>query len=527
MGEPMKKNTLFVMVTALLLLGGLIASTSYIVLLNQKDSKLFYVGVTYCGSSVEEAKELVDKVKDCTNLFVLQSGPLRDDVAAMEEIGDYAVALNLNYAVSSSASDSVGLDKQVLSKWLIEAKERWGDQFIGIYYGDESGGDMIDGEWFPLEKIVNEYGNILKSITKLGSSIIVRVMDRPDGYIISSSTNTTYMYDDEIFFVTAGNDLRGHYTEYINYYPNGTIILEEYIDGWHNFYTSENITKYTGSILSYEALLKQKPIQNYNAAANAFVDRHKESLEAINKEQLSEKDILVFTADYGLYWWNYKGGYDLVLAELAWNHSDIQQIALVRGAANLQNKQWGTILTWKYTQAPYLTNGEEMFEQMKASYEAGADYVLIFNYSEDIENPNTLQEEHYQALERFWNEIVQNSERSHGDIKAEAALVLPKNYGWGMRNSNDNIWGLWPADDNSQEIWSQIQTKIEQYGLKLDIVFEDSDFFVEGKYVHTHYWDQRTPTIIIALAILSIFSIITLSIIIYKLVSKKRTCLTH
>lgn len=51
----------------------------------------FYVGVTYCGDSVEEAKLLIDKVKNYTNLFVLQSGTFLSNVKAIEEIGDYAV----------------------------------------------------------------------------------------------------------------------------------------------------------------------------------------------------------------------------------------------------------------------------------------------------------------------------------------------------------------------------------------------------------------------------------------------------
>ncbi|MDR0459825.1 MAG: hypothetical protein LBH62_00045, partial [Nitrososphaerota archaeon] len=199
--------------------------------------------------------------------------------------------------------------------------------------------------------------------------------------------------------------------------------------------------------------------------------------------------ILVFTADYGLYWWDYKGNYDMILAELGWNNTVTQEIALIRGAATLQNKQWGTILTWKYTHSPYLTDGTEMFEQMKTSYQAGANYVIVFNYSEDPTNPNTLQEEHFLALERFWNEVVQNPDVTHGGVKAEAALVLPENYGWGMRTPNDNIWGIWPADDTSQEIWNQIQDKIDQHGLKLDIIFEKPGF-LSGNYKHVYYWDQ-------------------------------------
>jgi len=86
------KRKIFAIVTVLLLLVGLITATSYIML---NHDKTFYVGVTYCGSSVEEAKELIDKVKDNTNLFILQSGPLATNSEAINEIGDYACAANL------------------------------------------------------------------------------------------------------------------------------------------------------------------------------------------------------------------------------------------------------------------------------------------------------------------------------------------------------------------------------------------------------------------------------------------------
>ena len=38
------------------------------------DQSPFYFGVTYCGNSVGDAKQLIDKVKTYTNLFILQSG---------------------------------------------------------------------------------------------------------------------------------------------------------------------------------------------------------------------------------------------------------------------------------------------------------------------------------------------------------------------------------------------------------------------------------------------------------------------
>jgi hypothetical protein len=464
----LKRLKLFALFVILLLLFGLIATVGYVVF-NQESTKPFYVGVTYCGSSVQEAKELVDRVKEYTNLFVLQSGSLMTNIEAMNEIGDYATVSNLNYAVSGGS-----LNSNWINSWCIEAKSRWSEQFIGLYYYDESGGAMLDGKLTILSQKISKQGKTI-AVNDLDNN--KQVIYRSNGEIFLS--NLTGFMLSTIYLDDGTALLCGSYNDVIHYYPNGTIAIG-YDDG--DFYTKENITLCPLSILPYETVLKQKPIQTHDDAAQAFVGMNKERFEVINKKQLDKNDVLIFTSDYGLYWWDYKGGYDVVLAELAWNHSDVQHIGLVRGAANLQSKSWGTILTWKYTHPPYLAGGLEMFEQMKMSYEAGAEYVIIFNYSEDPLSPNTLLEEHFLALERFWSEVVQNPEVVHGGIRAEAVMVLPKNYGWGMRAPHDNIWGMWSADDTAQEIWNQLQNKIDQYGLKLDIVFEDTNYSVSGKY---------------------------------------------
>jgi hypothetical protein len=165
----------------------------------------------------------------------------------------------------------------------------------------------------------------------------------------------------------------------------------------------------------------------------------------------------------------------------------------VRGAANLQDKDWETIITWTYTQPPYLTSGDEVYNQMQLSYERGAKYVVVFNYAENMtDSYGTLQPEHFQAHQRFWNEVVQNSSVVHGGIKAEAVLVLPKDDGWGTRNQNDTIWGLWKADGSSQQVWNQLQNKLTEYGSKLDIAYDDPAYPVVGKYCQIYYWNQTS-----------------------------------
>jgi len=490
--KPIKR---YIIVTLLIAIIGLTAITSYTVLKGQDIE--CYVGVTYCGSSVQEAKELIDKVKGYTNLFVLQSGSLQWNITAITEIGDYATALNLNYVIYSGTRNT-----GISNSWLSEAKQRWGEQFIGIYFNDEIGGNMLDNN-VGLELCITQQGE--------GTSIYNRVFKSQIGeisFIDDDGTNYMYYPDGKVTCETRNYE-NSHISVFytVTYYSDGTItVLEreiEYIsDGIlerNNFYTSENITEYPSSIQSYQQVLKKNPIQTHDDAAELFINMISESLKgksmtsvsSLNKTQLNEESMLVFTSDYGLYWWDYQGGYDIVLAEIGWNHTITQDIGLIRGAATAQNKSWGTIITWKYDKAPYLPNGEEMFEQLKLSYETGAEYILIFNYSENPANPNTLQEEHFQTLERFWKNVVQNPKIKQGSIKAEAVLVLPQNYGWGMRNPYDTIWGIWPTDDRSEQIWNQLQNKLEKHGSKLDIIYENPNNPTKtDQYKNIYHWNQ-------------------------------------
>jgi hypothetical protein len=86
---------------------------------------------------------------------------------------------------------------------------------------------------------------------------------------------------------------------------------------------------------------------------------------------------------------------------------------------------------------------------------------------------------------------VQNDDVVQGGIRSEVAFVLPKDFGWGMRGPEDNIWGLWNADDTSRQIWVQLQNKLAQYGLKLDIIFDDPTYVIAEKYRQTYLWNQQ------------------------------------
>ena len=206
---------------------------------------------------------------------------------------------------------------------------------------------------------------------------------------------------------------------------------------------------------------------------------------------LKNNSIPIFVSDYALYWFDYLSGYDAILAEVGWNRTLSQDIALLRGAARMQNKDWGVMIGWKYTVPPYLDTGEHIYNQMIDSYRAGAKYIVIFNYPQLNENAyGVMTDEHFTVLEQFWNYIVDNSTVMHGSSKAEAALVLPRNYGSGMRYVEDHIWGFWGPDDKSTQVWTISGALLNQYGFSLDIVYDDPNFLVEDNYPTIYCWNQ-------------------------------------
>jgi hypothetical protein len=167
-----------------------------------------------------------------------------------------------------------------------------------------------------------------------------------------------------------------------------------------------------------------------------------------------------------------------------------EQIALVKGAARLQNKDWGAIITWTYNSTPYLDSGDQIYNQMLTSYEAGAKYIVIFDYPYVAGNDyGVLSDDQFIALQRFWNDITQ---QKFADLSApDAVLVLPQNFGWGMRNPNDTIWGFWPTDDKTQQIAIVTSKLLTQYGVRLDIVYDDPAYPIANLgYRYIYYWNS-------------------------------------
>jgi hypothetical protein len=131
----------------------------------------------------------------------------------------------------------------------------------------------------------------------------------------------------------------------------------------------------------------------YDMAANMFI---RGFLRDDGFETVKANSLAVFVSDYALYWFDYLAVYDAVLAQAGWNHTLAQDIALLRGTVQMQNKRWGEIITWKYRHPPYLDGGENRFKQMLTAYKCEAEYFMIFNYPTFEGNPyGIMLDEHF------------------------------------------------------------------------------------------------------------------------------------
>ncbi len=236
------------------------------------------------------------------------------------------------------------------------------------------------------------------------------------------------------------------------------------------------------------AALRVFAADDYTDAANQFVNSVNSELERITGDLTSSSEIPLFTSDYALYHFDYRAGYDTILAQFGWNYSRQLNVALCRGAATVHNKEWGAIITWTYNKPPYIESGEELYDDLVLAYENGAKYIVVFDSNEPYTH-GILLDEHLEALEQFWQYTLDNP-RTKSETDDRVAYVLPKDYGYGFRGPDDKIWGLWTADAFSYEVSVDLGNMLEQYGSKLDVIYEDTvDPFNVGHYSKLIFWN--------------------------------------
>jgi hypothetical protein len=217
---------------------------------------------------------------------------------------------------------------------------------------------------------------------------------------------------------------------------------------------------------------------NYSDAATQFVTTMNwwlgnNSFSAA-RGLVNNEDYRFYTSDYALYWWDYQAGYDVVFAEFGerggnWTYSRQLNVALCRGAATAQDRDWGIMITWSYVEPPYMESGTKLYNDMVLAYQNGAKYIVVFDTNENW-TQNVLMQEHLDAMKQFW-EYAQNNPRTENSVDVRTAAVLPKDYAYGFRGPTDKIWGLWQADELTVNISTNVLNLLETYGGSLDLIY--------------------------------------------------------
>jgi hypothetical protein len=261
-------------------------------------------------------------------------------------------------------------------------------------------------------------------------------------------------------------------------------------DRFLGFYAYDEIGGWQLDLQKYRVVLDA---DNYTDAASQFVNGTNQVLNRFTRYYNNSTSFPLFTSDYALYWFDYKAGYDVLLAQFGWNYSRQLNVALCRGAATVQNKDWGVMITWTYTEPPYIESDEKLYKDLILAYENGAKYIVVFDSNKEY-TQGILEEEHLEALKQFW-QYVQDNPRKSAPIGDRVAYVLPKDYGYGFRGPNDKIWGLWEADSLSYTLSVSISSLLQEYGTKLDIIYDDG-LQPDNTYGYSKliFWNSPSPS---------------------------------
>lgn len=133
-----------------------------------------------------------------------------------------------------------------------------------------------------------------------------------------------------------------------------------------------------------------------------------------------------------------------------------------------------------------------MYSDLSLAYSAGAKYAFVFSYPNlTTSDYGILEPEHFEALQKFWNTLHSNP-GSFGSNQAQVAYVVPKDYGFGFRSATDKIWGLFPPDNQSAKIYSDVEMLAQRYGSHLDILYDEPQVTASllGNYSQVFYWNQ-------------------------------------
>ncbi|MEJ2271486.1 MAG: hypothetical protein P8X91_03165, partial [Candidatus Bathyarchaeota archaeon] len=109
---------------------------------NQQDKDDLYFGVTADGD-VNRTKNLIDKVKDYTNMIFILNPEIVKNLTALNEVCDYSIEAGLSFFVNMGHPSYWKYNHNPFV-WIKYAQKKYGKNFLGIYLYDEPGGNQVD-----------------------------------------------------------------------------------------------------------------------------------------------------------------------------------------------------------------------------------------------------------------------------------------------------------------------------------------------------------------------------------------------
>src|SRR3989337_3826674 len=130
------------------------------------DAPEFYVGVevAYTNANASDVKAMVDKIKNYTNLVVIGSPEISISQSALNETCDYIKNAGLNFIILFTKNETYTTYN--IFDWMVEARGKYGKNFIGIYRYDEPGGNQVDSGRERLVTNATSYSDAAKRYTE-------------------------------------------------------------------------------------------------------------------------------------------------------------------------------------------------------------------------------------------------------------------------------------------------------------------------------------------------------------------------
>jgi|WetSurMetagenome_2_1015567.scaffolds.fasta_scaffold83432_2 hypothetical protein len=175
-----------------------------------------FLGVDVSFESVSATEQLIDKVCSYTNLFVIGCYG-NYNLTRLNILSQYVYDRGLSFIVYTDSS------RYPSRPWLADAKNTYGDKFLGIYYLDELGGKQLDQASYPLvtnatsfNDAATNYVYIANFLLRNGTYGISRSFAYPHEFKLFTSDYSLYWYDYEAGYDTVFAEFTMNFSQQLN-----------------------------------------------------------------------------------------------------------------------------------------------------------------------------------------------------------------------------------------------------------------------------------------------------------------------